>query len=226
MDDHVVITLLRHGLTLENERSAYIGWTDSSLSEQGRTILQKVKKQWVSCHPLDGNTFTFLCKTLIQPEHVFSSDLQRCLETATILFPTYPIQTSAELREMNFGAWEGKTYSELKDIPTYREWLDHPLTKRPDRGESFQQFSERIESGFSKIKQQIIASASRSAVIVTHGGVIRYLLTTYTSSAKHFFDWDVPHGGGYQLIWSMESLRRGETCMSLQEVPSMAKRNG
>src|SRR5699024_7854279 len=145
-DDYVVITLLRHGLTLENERSAYIGWTNSSLSEQGRTILQKVKKQWESCHPLHGNTY--LCKTLLQADDIFSSDLKRWLETATILFPTYATQTSAELREMNFGAWEEKTYSELKDIPTYREWLDHPLTKRPDRGESFQQFSERIESGF------------------------------------------------------------------------------
>ena len=30
MDDAVVVALFRHGLTEENKRHAYIGWTDAS----------------------------------------------------------------------------------------------------------------------------------------------------------------------------------------------------
>ena len=33
MDDAVVVALFRHGLTEENKRKAYIGWTDSPICE-------------------------------------------------------------------------------------------------------------------------------------------------------------------------------------------------
>src|SRR5699024_12813281 len=91
MDDRVGITLIRHGMTKENERSAYIGWSDSPLSENGRAEIESCSKLWKN--------------TLI--EHVFSSDLVRCVDTPNILFPHHPVQKVRNLREMNFGKWEG-----------------------------------------------------------------------------------------------------------------------
>ena len=41
MDDAVVVALFRHGLTEENKRKAYIGWTDSPILEDARVELAK-----------------------------------------------------------------------------------------------------------------------------------------------------------------------------------------
>ncbi len=63
--------------------------------------------------------------------------------------------------------------------------------------------------------------------IVTHGGVIRELLVRYAPEEKLFWDWKIPHAGGYQLVWDNQDLwRRGERCTSLQVVPIMEKQNG
>src|SRR5699024_5631004 len=130
MDDCVGITLIRHGMTKENERSAYIGWSDSPLSEKGRDKVESYSELW------KNNSI----------EYVFSSDLVRCVETANILFPHQPLQKIRNLREMNFGKWEKKTYEELKNIPAYREWLDHMFVSGPDDGEDFPTFSKRVEA--------------------------------------------------------------------------------
>ena len=57
--------------------------------------------------------------------------------------------------------------------------------------------------------------------IVTHGGVIRYLLSTYGSIEKRdFWEWKVSHGNGFELVWaSKDAFRRGDRCTLLREVP-------
>lgn len=207
MDDRVAITLLRHGLTEENERKAYIGWTDSPLSEKGAEAIRLLEHSF-------------------NPEILFSSPMRRTMETAESLFPGQMIHRLPEMKEMNFGLFERKTYLQLKDDTSYTNWLASPFTDGPPGGESFQTFADRIENGWEKIVNKIFEVNASHAVIVTHGGVMRYLLTTYTSVSKSFFDWKVPHGGGYQLLWSKDHLRRQETCMSLQEVPITVKQIG
>jgi alpha-ribazole phosphatase len=197
MDDRVAISLLRHGLTLENEKSAYIGWTNSPLSSFGRKNIK----------PLD------------EPEVLFSSDLIRCLETAALLFPKNEVLKMEEFREMHFGRWEGKTYEQLKEITSYQEWINDPFSYCPDGGESFAEFGLRIQGGWEKVKDQILQTDAADTVIVTHGGVIRYLLSFFAPQKKSFFEWKIPYGGGYQLIWTRDGLRRGEKCISLQAVP-------
>ena len=69
MDDAVVVALFRHGVTEENKRHAYIGWTDAPICEDARLVL---------------------AKQIVQPspyERIVTSDLKRCLQTAEILFP-------------------------------------------------------------------------------------------------------------------------------------------
>lgn len=201
MDDCLALTLLRHGMTAENQRSAYIGWTDSPLSEKGKAQAKCLHAQ------------------LPKMDLVFSSDLRRCLETTAILFPDQSAQQLEEIRELNFGFWEGKTYAELKHLPAYRHWLDHLLTARPDGGETFAEFGDRIKLGFAVIKKQIHASGAKESTIVTHGGVIRFLMSL-AGGNESFFDWEIPYVGGYRLFWTEDGLRRGETCMSLQAVPT------
>lgn len=61
---------------------------------------------------------------LKKPWLLFISPMLRCQESAGILFPgkkAYPIE---EWREMNFGAYEGKNYEDLKNDSYYQKWID------------------------------------------------------------------------------------------------------
>ncbi|MBP2242412.1 alpha-ribazole phosphatase [Cytobacillus eiseniae] len=197
MDDTVVLALFRHGLTEANKRHAYLGWTDSPLyfSEKMELALQ-------------GSY-----------EHMFSSDLGRCLRTAEILFPNNDLEPISELREMHFGEWEGKTFDQLKEDPIYQKWLTSPFIVKPPNGESFAQFSRRVDSGWEKVVDRLLVGKIQKAAVISHGGVIRYLLTKYAPQMKDFWEWKVPHDTGYELIWHLDRLRRGERCTLLREVP-------
>jgi alpha-ribazole phosphatase len=204
MDDRVAISLLRHGLTAENEKSAYIGWTNSPLSTTGRKSIQPI----------------------VEPKLLFSSDLMRCIETAALLFPDKEALQMAEFREMHFGRWEGKTYEQLKSVKSYQEWIEDPFSCCPDGGESFAAFGLRIQTGWEKVKNQIFQEDAANSAIVTHGGVIRHLLSLFAPLKKSFFEWKIPYGGGYELIFTRDGLRRGEKCISLQAVPITENQHG
>lgn len=203
MDDFVVIALFRHGMTVANERQEYLGWTDSPL------ILGQNYSEHTLCF-----------------EQIYTSDLGRCRVTAVALFPEINHEVLPYLRELNFGDWEGHTYEQLKSQPMYQKWLAEPFKVVPPNGESFPAFSRRVEDGWRKISQDMLEKGFNTSAVVTHGGVIRYLLARYSSEKRDFWEWRIPHGHGYQLTWKRESFRRGERCTLLQEVPLMANHNG
>lgn len=208
MDDFVVITLFRHGLTEENKKHAYLGWTNSPLCREGLEELRK------------------FCYKSIRYDLVISSDLVRALQTANVMFPNRQVDTMFEFREMNFGIFEGKTYEQLKINSNYLEWLDNAFTVKPPQGESFLEFTRRIDTGWQKIIKRM-GEDPKSIVMITHGGVIRYLLTRFAPEKREFWDWQVPHGKGYQLVWEeSEDFRRGEKCTLLQVVPLTEKEIG
>lgn len=208
MDDCLVVTLLRHGITDQNERSAYMGWTDSPLNEKGQEMVQRLSKH------------------IARPDLIFSSSSVRCLETAHILFPEQNVQRLAELREMHFGDWEGKTYEDLHHLKSYRTWLNEPFTKGPDSGESFERFTARVQAGWQFIKKNAMAYHVKHIAVITHGGVMRFLLSAFAPERKAFFEWHIPFAGGYELVWEKEGFRRDGACISLREVPLTEKPNG
>ena len=205
MDDVVAITLFRHGLTEANKRHAYLGWTDSPLCPIAKKEIRGVITSY---------------------DQVFSSDLGRCLETAKLMFPQYAPYVIPEFREMNFGHWEGKVYEELKNNEDYQHWLIDPSSIKPPYGETFAEFSIRVMQGWDELTKRIIDLNMKRVAIMTHGGVVRFLLTRFSPEKKSFWEWTISHGKGYEFIWDLEGLRRGERCILLQEVPLMANRNG
>ena len=84
------ITLIRHGKTLGNLEKRYIGITDEPLSKQG--VEEIVAGNYPACDIL------------------FSSPLRRCKETAKIIYPAKEPIVIQELKETNFGRFEGKNY--------------------------------------------------------------------------------------------------------------------
>lgn len=212
---NVVITLLRHGRTLDNEASRYSGWIDSELSEAGRAEILKTKKLYTK----EG---IFAVKI----DQIYTSDLTRTIETANLLFQKdYPIHQLKDLREMHFGDFEGLSYEELKNNSNYQDWLNHLFTYELPHGESFEQFTQRIDKVFQQIKTQVIERSLKHIVLVVHGGVIRYLLTKLADDSRTFFEYEIPFAQGYQLSSSQAEFKEESPCMSLQAVPTMGSGN-
>lgn len=134
----------------------------------------------------------------IPPLHfqVYSSPLQRCKLLAKKLFPDKPIQYIPELMEINCGQWEMKCWD---DIPKddLQAWMsDFVNCPFPD-GESYIQFHKRI----SKCFHHIISHKNHPLAIITHGGVIRSILSglTQTPLQKSFEIFNIPYGSIIQL---------------------------
>ncbi|WP_246589530.1 histidine phosphatase family protein [Desertibacillus haloalkaliphilus] len=202
MDDRVAITLLRHGLTKANEEKRYLGWSDVGLSEKGRKQLQ-----------------TYATSDYPTGDLYLSSDLLRCVQTLEVLYPHRPYDVEKNLRECHFGNWELKTYHELKHQQEYRNWLTNPSDHAPINGEGMQQFNQRVTIAWQKVISYFEAEHIRHLIIVTHGGVIRALLSDYAPVKKEFWEWEIGHGKGYTLIGDRQQVRGNQRCTLLQEVP-------
>jgi alpha-ribazole phosphatase len=202
MDDAVVVALFRHGITEENKRKAYLGWRDEPICDEARKSLEKTDFE------------------LSSYEYIITSDLLRCRETAHLLFSNQSKVSFSEFREIHFGLWEGKTYSELAGDPYYEEWLKMPFDAPIPEGENYSRFADRIQNGWKKMLDLMVKEKVSRIAIVTHGGVIRFLLSRFDKRKREFWEWQVPHGYGFELIWnSKEAFRRGEACTLLREVP-------
>lgn len=208
MDDVVVVTLFRHALTEGNRKKVYLGWSDSPLTQEGREAVLRYRL------PED------------RYDYFLSSDLGRAVETMKLLFPEARAVLSRDWREMNFGSFEGKTYEELKDVHEYRLWLDDLERRKPPGGESFVEFSRRVEKAWDKLVELLMSRHVRRPFIVTHGGVIRCLLSRYGPWKKDFWNWNINHGSGCELIFHMRQLRRKDRCILLREVPLTGKEPG
>jgi alpha-ribazole phosphatase len=156
------IILIRHGETDYNKTERFMGWGDFSLNDNGRSQAR--------------NLGLYLADEKI--EAVYSSDLSRCLETSSIIFPGISINKTAAFRELNIGDWEGLTYSEIQE--RYPEqsalWAKDWAAMRLPNGESFREMSERVIKELNKIK-----TVSKKTAIVTHGGCVRAILAHYLS---------------------------------------------
>jgi alpha-ribazole phosphatase len=207
----VAVTLLRHGLTHENKLKQYIGRHDPSLCDEGIDDLQRLMKS--SDFP---NT-----------DVVLSSDRKRCIETAGILYPNHSAICFESFCEIHFGEWEGKTYETLKFNTLYQNWLDDPSRCHPPGGETYADFERRMESGWrSKLVSKFDDDRINHLVLITHGGPIRYYLSRFGTGEQSEWPWKIEHGRGFTLKWDIEGLRRGQRCISLQEVPFMERQNG
>ena len=97
------ISLFRHGRTDANDRGQYIGTTDFPLNDRGRSELLDKTDRYV--YP--------------KVQRVYTSPLQRCTETAEILFPDREIVVAEDFRELHFGKFEGRTAEELMQNAEY-----------------------------------------------------------------------------------------------------------
>ena len=152
------ILLVRHGESVLGAQGRYAGRLDPPLTSKGRRQILRLRAR----------------VRRLSPGRIYSSDLRRCRETAEILASGRPVAYSTALRELSFGAWEGLTYDQVlrRDSSRYRRWLEDPRQAAPPRGERVQHLARRVRAFVARLPR-----TRRPVLLVTHGGVIRALLS-------------------------------------------------
>lgn len=114
-----------------------------------------------------------LAKNLPPNAVLFHSTLQRCEQLTHALQALRAdllIKPDVRLREMDFGAWEGKSWD---DIPRaeLEAWTDSFFTYRCGGGENVETFMARVAQAWDECR-----AAPSPCVWITHAGVIRAAL--------------------------------------------------
>ena len=177
------VTLIRHGATAGTENRRYSGaGTDELLSEEG---IRQAR--------------------LLAPDatvtRVFTSGLLRCDETARILFPNARIVRVLGLAEMDFGAFEGKSYEELKNDTAYQSWVESWCEAQCLGGESKASFTGRVCSAFADLAISRQREGADQLICVCHAGTIRALLSTLAEPVMPYFDIETDVLGAWTAIW-------------------------
>lgn len=197
------IHLLRHGLPEGAELGQYVGHTDVPLSAEGKKQLKDMKSDYE--YPAVSAVIT--------------SPLDRCLETARILYPDLSPMIFDGLIEYDFGEFEGMTADELKTDPAFTEWLAGGADAAAPFGESNGDFAKRVCRCFTDIVEGVIKSGVDSVAVITHGGVIMTIMQYFALPEAPMHDWLTPNGCGYTLnvipsIWG--NIKKAE---AMAEIP-------
>lgn len=161
--------LVRHGETLHNVAGIAQGWNDSALSERGERQVRALGERLTS----------------LAPTSIYSSPLGRAMSTARVIadITGLDIHTLDDLREMNYGTWEGMSFLDVRRdyADHYHRWIEDPEYPCPE-GESHHDVLRRMERAFASVN-------SRRPVIVTHGTAIRIgatvLLSAPVGTSRH-----------------------------------------
>ena len=178
----MILTLIRHGLTEGNLRRLYYGGADIPLAPEGEAALRRLRE--TAEYPRGQDYYT--------------SGMLRTEQTFAILYGDTPHTQVPGLREMHFGAWEMKSYEDLKDDPAFQEWCSGDVEQhRAPGGDSFQMVYDRVGEAIAPI-----LARGRDAVCVVHGGVIVMLLRRwFPADLEQTYARTPEPGHGYQVVF-------------------------
>jgi broad specificity phosphatase PhoE len=147
-----LLLLVRHGETDWNADGRLQGHTDRPLNDYGRRQARELAAR------LTGDAV----------DAIYASDLARARETAEIVGAELglPVVLDADLRERNWGTWEGLT-------PGERDTVEFA-------GESPEEHRERIMRAVHRIAER---HPGQRVVVVTHGGSMRRIQAAVTGVA-------------------------------------------
>lgn len=149
------IHLFRHGEV--DGPAALYGKTDIALSAAGLDALRRATE------------------ALDPPEAIVSSPLRRCRSFAQAQARSFncPLQLDADLREMDFGLWDGVPYSEHSPAwPAMRAFWHRPAEITPPEGESLEAVERRVRGAW----RRVLELPQQNIWCFAHGGVIRLIL--------------------------------------------------
>ncbi len=170
------VWLIRHGQTEYNKRRQYQGQKDIPVSEEGKAEILPSKEA---------------------VEEVYVTSLSRTAQTAKILFPEALQIPVPAMREMDFGAFEGRSYEDMRTDPEYRAWVEGGCLGVCPGGESRRTFSARVCPAFEKILEEGLQKGKSRLIFVIHGGTIMAIMEKYGLPRGEYYEWLPDNVGGY-----------------------------
>ena len=162
-DRRTRLYIVRHGETEWNRTLRYQGHRDIPLSEEGRVQAAQIAKR------LSGEKL----------HAAYASDLSRALDTAETISEYHGLEVARvpELKETNFGLWEGLTYGEIDKQfhKVMKEWYKNPRDTQIPGGESLGEVADRCQAGIDRILGE---NPGGNVLVVAHGGIIRIIVAT------------------------------------------------
>ena len=151
------IYLIRHGQSESNAKKLQGGWDQSHLTDRGREHAAIAKKR------LEGLRF----------DKVYSSDLNRTIETQQIAYPCDDVVRCELVREINVGDLMGQHKDKNREKYGERYLINRNVLDFSDYGgESYDQFKERI----LKFLKMLEESQDETVAVFCHGGWIHMML--------------------------------------------------
>jgi probable phosphoglycerate mutase len=160
-DAATITILLRHGDTRLSPEHRFSGLSDEPLSADGARQVSAAAHRLASGAPIDA---------------IVSSPLPRAAATAAIVAGELGLatETDDDLRETDFGQWEGLTFAEIQD-----RWPDAVVTwqrdpqQAPPGGESFAETADRVDRACERILGK---HPGETVLVVSHITPIKILL--------------------------------------------------
>lgn len=168
------LILIRHGATAGNLERRYIGRTDEPLCGQGVAQAEALRGRFLA-------------------DRLFVSPALRARQTAGIVFPDMAYTVVQDLRETDFGAFEGKSAAELSGDPAYQAWVDSWCRGPIPGGECVADFKARCLPAFVRAAETL--APDTCGAFVVHGGVIMAVLEGLARPQRDFYDYHIPPGG-------------------------------
>ena len=166
------VLLIRHGSTAGNLERRYIGRTDEELCQLGIEQAQA----------LNG----------LQADVLFVSPMARTRQTAAIAFPGMEQTLIPDLRETDFGIFEGLTANELTENSAYRSWVDSNCEAPIPGGEAVSVFKARCVAAFQAAIETV--ADGQTAAFVIHGGCIMAILEALACPKQDFYAYHIGNG--------------------------------
>jgi probable phosphoglycerate mutase len=163
------VFLVRHGETEWNRLGKFQGCKDIDLSKEGVVQAQYLSEKF-------NNNF----------DYIYTSPLKRAVQTAEVITTNKEIKPIIidELREINFGEWEGLTIKEISNNfhKEFNDWRTDKIEAPMYGGDlSIKNASKRAKNAITEIVDK---HKKKKILIVAHGGIIK-------AGLIGIFEWDM-----------------------------------
>lgn len=165
------LILVRHAVTDDNELAKLSGYTDSTISENGKKQIDQLTK-YLREEKIDKIYTTTSSRTKDTVSQIIENNLADVFETK-------------ELAEINFGDFEGKDFEYIqKNHPEeFDKMIEEGYKYKYPNGESLIECYDRVSKEISSILQK---DKSETILICSHGGTIRNILTYLISNTLEY----------------------------------------
>ncbi|MCI9260167.1 MAG: histidine phosphatase family protein [Romboutsia sp.] len=184
----VKLILVRHALTVDNQKSRLSGHIDSSISEEGREQIDKITN-YLKDFDIDK---------------IYTTTSSRTKDTVKKLSELKSIEIieKESLKEISFGDFEGLTFKEIENRypEEFQDMIKKGYEYKYPNGESLIDSYNRVCTELDNI---ISDCDNQTILICSHGGTIRNIIT-YLISNSYKYHWNFKIDNGSVTILEIQ----------------------